>query len=257
MPTRLNYTSRKRLNLEKFGIRIRPEDGQAASFDVDLNLQDLRPDHDAARVFIEAYRQSTRMRFDWGTVANPTPPTTDARRLTEFEDWKRILFRIKVTNVIGNDPGRLVAWRNRIRAVGPEDSPEQDLLYFENADLDGRVWDLRFDDDRGPVVQIDHRAGDRHDVGGNPKFQATVYPEIMRRTLTKAFVIDEENGDDNEHWSWSWLQEFLKPHLKLPDPPPLDSEPTARLQWIDSAVQAFARRHGFSHQWNPDAEERG
>lgn len=254
MPTRLNYTSRKRLKLDKLGIRIRPDNGQAATFDAELNLEDLRPEHDAARVFIEAYRQSTRMRFDFGTVANPTPPAMDARRLIEFEDWKRVLFRIKVTKVTGDDHGRLVAWRNRIRPVGPEDAPERDLLYFENADLDGRVWDLRFDDDLGPVVLIDHRAGDRHDVGGDPKFRASVYPEVLRRTLTQAFILEQENGDDDDHWSRAWLQEFLKPQLKLPDPPPLEDS-AARRQWIDDAVHAFGRRHSFSRRWNPDAEE--
>lgn len=255
MPTRLNYTNRKRLGLDMIDIRIQPEDGRAATFDARLNLADLRPEHDAARVFVEAYRQSIRMRFDFGTVANLESPDIDGRRLTEFEDWKRVLFRIKVTRVTPGDHGRLAAWRNGIRPVGPEDAPERDLLYFENADLDGRVWDLRFDDDLGPVVLIDHRAGDRHDVGGDLKFQASAYPEILRRTLTQAFVLDQENGDDEEHWSWVWLQGFIKPRLKLSDPPPLEDQ-AARLEWIDQAVQTFARHHRFSGQWNPDAEER-
>lgn len=257
MPTRFNYTNRSRLGLDKFEIRVQPEDGRPAAFDARLNLGDLRPEHDAARVFLEAYRQSICMRFDFGTVANLTPPDIDTRRLTEFEDWKRVLFRIKVAKVTGEDRGRLVAWRNAIRPVGPDDAPERDLLYFENADLEGRVWDLRFDDDRGPVVLIDRGAGDRHDVGGDPKFQASVYPEILRRTLSQAFVFEKENGDDEEHWSWAWLQEFIKPQLKLPDPPSLDpDDPTARLAWIDDAVHVFARQHRLSRQWNPDAEER-
>lgn len=91
-----------------------------------------------------------------------------------------------------------------------------------------------------------------------PKFQAAALPEIMRRTLVQAFVIEEENGDDEEHWSFAWLQGFLKPQLKLPDPPPLDGDdPSMRLDWIEQAVRVFARRHDLSRQWNPEDEEQG
>lgn len=255
MPTRLNYTHRRKLTLEKMSIRIYPAENQPATFDINLNLDDLQGDHDDAHVFVEAYRQSTRMRFDWGTVGSMAPPPIEERRLTEFEEWKHIRFRIKITD-INHEVGKLIAWRNQIKPKGPEDEQDNDLIYFENADLDGRVWDLRFDDDLGPVVLIDKKAGNRHDVGGNPKFQAAVYPEVMRRTLIQAFITDEENGDDEQHWSHAWLQGFLKPQLKVQDPPPLDEgDPSGRREWIEEAVRIFAKRNDLNLLWNPEAKE--
>ncbi|MDN5864045.1 MAG: hypothetical protein L0I62_02355 [Gammaproteobacteria bacterium] len=257
MATRLNYTRRKRLALDKLNISVRPVENESATFDADLNLADLRPEYDDARVFVEAYRQSTRMRFDWGTVGNIVPPPTTDRRLTEFDDWRRVRFRLKITDMT-HEPGKLIAWRNQIRPKGPEDEHDNDLLFFENADLEGRVWNLRFEDDLGPVVQIDEKAGDRYDVGSDPKFQAAVFPEVMRRTLIQAFVVEEENGDDEQHWSFVWLQGFLKPQLKMSDPPPLEEGGlSGREEWIEEAVRLFAKRNDLNLLWNPEAGGQG
>lgn len=253
MPTRLNYTGRRKITLDHIDVHILPIENGPATFDLGLHLEDLRPRHDSAHVFIEAYRQSTRMRFDWGTVGILTPPPTTALCLTEFTDWRRVLFRIKVTDVT-EQPGKLIAWCDQIKPAGPDNEPKSDLLWFENADLDGPLWALRFDDVQGPVVQIANDAGDCHTVGGDPRFQAAVFPEIMRRVLTQAFITDRENGHDEEHWSHAWLDGFLKPQFKLPEPPALDDE-DGRREWIEQAVQTFAHRHRFGETWATTSKE--
>jgi len=250
MPTRLNYTGRRKLTGSEVQIRIFPEPSGPASFDVSLDLKNLGTEIGDARIFIEAYHQSLRMRYDFGTVALPLPPPPELRRLSEFEDWRHVLFRVKVTDARASTRGRLLAWRNKIRPQGPKDDPEADLVRFSNADLDGLLWVLEFDDD-GPVVKIDSRAGDRFDVGGDDKFISAIYPEVMRRSLVYAFVDQQENGDDEEHWSFNWLEGFLKPKLGIDNPPPLDEmDPHARVEWVDEAVRVFANRNKLSTLWS-------
>src|SRR4051812_26575624 len=96
---RMNFTSRKRLTRDAANVVIHPAPDPAApaTFDVDFDLTPLRPDANDARIFVEAYHQTTRMRFDYGTVAAPLAPPPARRRLVEFSDWRDVRFRIKVT----------------------------------------------------------------------------------------------------------------------------------------------------------------
>lgn len=250
MAIRLNYTSRKKLSEHEASVRIHPSDEGPATFEARLALDSLRPAGDDARVFIEAYHQSIRMRFDFGKVGDLTPPPLDQLKLTAFDDWELIRFRVKVTDV-SDSRGKILAWRNSFRPRGPKDRPDDDLVRFSSANLEGLVWDLDFDEE-GPIVQIDPRAGDRYTVGSDQKFSAAVYPEVLRRTLFRAFIVDEQDGSDEDHWSHRWLNEFLKPKLGIERVP--DGGPTAVMRWIDDVVTEFAGRHRFWKLWNPDGE---
>src|SRR5690606_7788440 len=128
MLKRLNYTKRKKLSLSEVVVRVFPSPARPAAFDVDLHLDALRTAAAGnARIVVEAYQQSTRMRFEWGTVDAPTPPPPDERRLTDFEDWKFVLCRVKITDTTDN-VGRIIAWCDRIRPRGPENQPSNDLV---------------------------------------------------------------------------------------------------------------------------------
>ena len=86
---RINFTQRQRIHRDDIGIVLRRDDHGAVFFDTSLDLSSygFAPD---ARLFIEAYRQTTMMRFDLGTVSVPTPPAD--RYLTDFEseaeEWR-------------------------------------------------------------------------------------------------------------------------------------------------------------------------
>jgi hypothetical protein len=252
MPIRLNYTKRKKLLASEVAITVLANGDGPASFDAELGLDALRVSSPEAKVFVEAYQgQSRRMRFSFGTVANMVIPEPGSRRLVDFDSWEQVLFRVKVT-----DPsGRLVAWRNKIRPRALGMSRDNDLVLFENADLGGRLWTIRFDDDLGPIVQIDRAAGDRYSIGEDGKFIATAYPEILRRTLFRAFVEEAEDGEDEDHWSHQWLHGFLVPALGLAEPPALSPDPRARHSWIENAVDVFARHNQLSDLWKRQSAE--
>ncbi|MEM7680417.1 MAG: hypothetical protein AAF288_00520 [Planctomycetota bacterium] len=252
---RINFTKRSRLTRDQANVAIHPDgDNRPATFEARLNLSKLREHAGEARVFVEAYHQTTRMRFDFGVVAALDTPPPSALRLTEFSDWQDVRFRVKVTDTT-HTPGRLVAWADRIKPKGPDDADEPDLVHFKDADLYGRLWDLEFHEDRGPVVLIEKSQG-AQDVGRNPAFQAAVYPEVLRRTLEHAFIHEQTPYPAAGHWSTTWVDGFLKPKLGLAAPPVTDgSEERAVRDWVQQAVERFARRHRFADLWADQRKE--
>src|SRR5687767_8442029 len=95
MIRRFNYTGRKRINRSDVKFTLQPADDVHFMFDATLNLakHELPPE---AVVWVEAYRQTRLMRFDFGTIARPQQPAN--RKLTEFDTSDAILFRVKVTS---------------------------------------------------------------------------------------------------------------------------------------------------------------
>jgi len=245
---RINFTSRRKLTREQANVLIHPaaDPTAPASFDVQLDLNGLRPRGDAARVFVEAYHQTTRMRFDFGTVAAPICPIPLERRLHEFEDWKFVRFRVKVTDVT-ETPGRIIAWANQIKPTGPDDQNQSDLLRFKDDDLYGRLWDLVYDEE-GPIVLIERTAGGAQKVGRDSHFIAAAYPEILRRALDNALLEEKAVHDDPEHWFKTWYDGFLKAKLGLPEPPAAGYDPARRV-WINKAVNAFATKFQVVSHW--------
>lgn len=246
---RINFTSRRRLTRDHANVVIHPapEPATPASFDVELDLTGLRPDADAARVFVEAYHQTTRMRFDFGTVAAPIKPPPSQRRLIEFPDWRDVRFRVKVTDVTDSH-GRILALGDRIKPTGPEDQDQSDLVRFRDADLFGLLWDIEFDEE-GPIVLVDRTAGGAQRIARNEHFIAAVYPEVLRRSLDRALVEDGVAHDDTEHWLSVWYEGYLKPKLCRPEPPPAEDH-AGRRTWISETVSEFARRFQIVQYWS-------
>lgn len=252
---RINFTQRSRLTREQANVAIHPDgDDRPATFEAKLDLSELRASAGDARVFVEAYHQTTRMRFDYGTVEATTAPPPDDLRLTEFADWKDVRFRVKVTDVTGS-PGKLVAWADRIKPQGPDDQDEPDLVLFKDADLLGLLWDLEFDDERGPVVRIEKKHG-AQEVGRDPVFQSAVFPEVMRRTLEYAFIEEKTPYPSPGHWSTQWVDGFIKPKLGLKAPPPFEDGAADIRLWINRAVETFARQHRIADLWGQAHEEK-
>ncbi len=241
---RLNFTNRSKLTREQANVLVHP--GNPATFEAVLNLSHLCESAGTARVFVEAYHRTTRMRFSFGTVARYVSPSPNELRLTEFPDWKDVSFRVKVTDV-SESPGKIIAWANKIRPKGPEDDQQNDLVRWKDTDLNGLLWDMEFDE-RGPVVLVERKVG-HASVGQDPRFIVVAYPEILRRSLTEALLIDKVSGDDPEHWFSAWSKGYLTSKLSL-SKMDIDSEDVEhRRVWIEQAVDAFGRQFKLADQW--------
>jgi hypothetical protein len=238
---RLNYTKRRKLNRDQARIRLSPpEEGQPRSFVAELDLPGDLPG--SARVFVEAYRTSpaARMRFAFGTVDALRHPQPEELRLSEFPDDLPPLFRVKVTDATDRR-GTLLADAQRIRPQMPDEQPDhrRGILYTTWRNNDGLVWELEFDDARGPVLYIDERADPLRELPSRTDFKALVYPEIMRRALTAAFD-DEHSFEDPESWQARWVS-FPRLSFGFTEPIPPDD----REAWIESAVRWCSRKARF------------
>ena len=69
---RINSTGRKKIVRGDARISVRPDPDGVLTFNAMINLADYDLPNDA-HVFVEAYRQTTFMRFRHGTVAAPAP----------------------------------------------------------------------------------------------------------------------------------------------------------------------------------------
>lgn len=241
---RLNFTNRSKLTREQANILIHP--GKPATFEALLNLSHLPDSAGTAKVFVEAYYRTTAMRFYFGTVAAINPPSQPDLRLTEFSDYKDVSFRVKVTDVV-ESPGRIIAWANDIDPKGPDDDKLNDLVRWKDDDLEGRLWDVEFDKD-GPVVLVERSVG-HATVAQDGRFIAVAYPEILRRSLAEALLVDKIPGDDPEHWFTKWSKGYLTQKLGLPPVPVDASDIQQRRDWIEQAVVAFGSQFKIVDQW--------
>lgn len=248
MIRRLNYTGRVKINRTDVRLATRIADG-TLSFDAALQLTDYELPAEAL-VFVEAYRQTTWMRFPFGTVAALQPPSD--RELREFDSPDGILFRVKVTQA--HDEHILLAAADRIPLALPadEEADSESLLEFVPAELGDEMWQVELDAE--PRLLVNKSAvPDCRQLALSPVFVALVYPAVLRQILA-SILIDHghRDTDDDADWRSKWLRfAILLPGVD-PELPEKDADEEA-LRWADDAVLSFARqlslREKFSAAW--------
>ncbi len=156
---RINSTGRRRIARSDVAVLVQPDAEGVLEFDATLDLAGYELPADAL-VFVEAYRQTTFMRFPHGTVAAPMCPAGVSRRLTEFASPERLLFRVKVTSS-GDRFGLLLAEADQIPVNEDEEQPEHrmPLLPPRPEDLGQEVWRVDFSGADGPYLLVNERVG--------------------------------------------------------------------------------------------------
>ena len=235
MKRTFNFTNRLRIEKSRIDITILEAVGSEApifSAQLDFEGLDLPPN---ARIVISSYRLSFVMRFDWGTVGNPTPPKD--RRLTETPVNPR--FRVMV--LAPDDSGRIYAMCDRITPSRGEAGARSLLWLDEVHDLGQEVWRLDIGD-ANPILHVNKAIGNiSTDARHSGMFRSLVIPEVLRNILRQALI--EEGADpDGEAGEWEDWMEFLQQFDvgPLPKPGPNDRrDPEETHRWIDQWVNAF------------------
>lgn len=231
---RINFTQRKRIQRDDIDIVLRRHDQCAVSFDTSLELSSYRFPPDA-RLFIEAYRQTTVMRFDFGTVSVPAPPAD--RYLGDFESEAEIMFRVRVT-AASERPGVLLGEADQLRPRNPDEEPDKriSLLPPVPADLGEEVW--RVDFEPAPILLVNRNLPDWKQTVRSETFRAFVYPAALREIVHRILFIESyTTTEDISDWRSKWL-------LFTTRIPGAGGVPRVRDEyedWIENAVAAFAR----------------
>ena len=242
---RVNSTGRCKIVREDVRFTLRSDSSGSLTFDAALNLADYDFPSDAL-VFVEAYRQTTFMRFPFGTVAAPRLPPGVTGRLTEFTTGERLLFRVKVTSA--NDrSGLLLAEADRISACNDEEQPDKRvaLLPTEPANLGQLLWKVDIDEGLGTTLQINKDVGDWEAFARSPLCRSLIFPAAMREVLWHVVAVRKtDHIDDQGDWGSRWLgfAQSLPGVAEMPERQD-DVDPKDWLPWIDSAVESFARQH--------------
>lgn len=238
---RLNFTGRKKIKRSDVAVTVRDSAHGRSTFSAEVSLDsyDLPPE---AKVFIEAHRQTSYMRFSFGTVAHTAPE--DELVLSEFDPPEAVLFRIKVTS--SDDPaGLLLAAADQIRPSSREQADDRRIPLLRVRTIPAlaqQVYRVDFSDDAGgPVLCINKHAGDHRAVLRDPLVQSLVLPAVLREVLNRVLHIDEVREIETDGgWASDWLT--FATHLSgvERDLPSFQDESEID-DWIDDVTGAFCR----------------
>lgn len=245
MIRRYNFTGRKKINLADAQVFI---DENPLRFQAALQLADYGLPADA-RVFVEAYRQTNWMRFEFGSVGS-LEALGDCR-LIEFDTREGILFRVRVTS--SSEPeGSLLAEADQISPNRRGETGEEardPLLPIKPEDLGDEIFRVDYGDGP-PILKVNNRFGDWRALVRHPAFVCFALPQALREILVRILWIEEYyETDDDSAWQARWLR-FAAVIPGSSEPPESKDERDRFDDWINEAVRAFGRMHGMKDRFN-------
>lgn len=245
MIRKLNYTDRVKIKREDVVIKLITNNDENW-FDADLSRLANYNLHPGSLVFLEAYRLTNWMRFDFGRVGKITPPKDSHLRL--FNTPMGIKFRVKVTSP--GDNHKLLAEADAIPllTLEQENYDNNPLLEVEpSKELGHEIYRVDFSEGK-PVLLINSVVGNYKLIGRSPAFLSLALPSVFREILTKILVIDKWTDDnDIEEWHCRWIR-FVK-LLPGTDEMPDIEDVEECLDWIQNTVSMFAKKQKLRMQF--------
>lgn len=252
MIKRINYTGRRRINKDDVSINVHQNGNAAATVSAQVSLVRYRFPA-TARIFVEAFRQTSLMRFEWGTVSEPIAPPDCA--LTDFQQTEGVRFRVKVVEeetIVGTNARRLLAVADRLSPHVLEETQSQaeSLLPLVSADIP-EVWRVDFPADGGePVLEVNRElVPNPSALGRSEHFVSLVLPTVLRIVLTHVLLVEQYDGcDEGEDWRALWLR-MARSCIGAGRVPEMSRSNSGQMtnqadieEWIETVVEMFARR---------------
>lgn len=242
---RFNYTGRRRLTADDVEIKLH-DSAEPLSFEItklSLRRHDLE---DSALIYVEAYRQTSWMRFPVGTVAQPH--YAGLKALSEFDSPYGILFRVKVTSA--SPSGLLLAERDHIIPQTTQGPRESLLPVRPDPSLEHEVFRVDFSD--SPVLLVNGKLTRWQEITTDPVFASLAYPNVLRTILTRILCVEKHTDMEDDDWQSQWLR-FARNHPNVGELPQSESQLELE-EWVDQAVDAFCKGlqlfSKFSQHWD-------
>ncbi len=240
MIKRVNSTGRRRIPQQS--VQIEVHDGDPRSFHAAIDLTGFTAPEDANLVMEATCAGSSRvLRFEWGTVSRPAPPTD---RLLQGLAGQHVLFTLKIVD--RRDPfRRLVAVAENIRPVkgGKRTATgRQGILPVElSGDLDEEPWRLEYRSADVFLLINERLPFLRDQLRADPLVSSLIYPQVVRQVLKQAIAVPADE-DSPDAWQSRWLRFGGQLH---PDGSvaPTDEDAGEQDEWIDAVVNSFCRQH--------------
>lgn len=239
MPVRhFNYTGRQRIHRDDVQVVVWNNDNHLyCNVSVDLSEYDLPKN---ASVSMEAYRQTSWMRFDCGKVKSNQELRNKV--LTEFDCPDGVKFRFRVTSS-GEPAALLLAEADAVKPLLRDEEEEERIPLLPvrpGEDLDEEVFRLNFD--ARPFLHVNPKIGDWRQVTRHPGFASLVYPSALRQVLDRIFYVEEHfHTSDIDDWRSQWLC-FACSLPGIQDLPEEDAEEFKIDDWIDEVIRAFCKQ---------------
>jgi len=247
----LNYTDRKRIPRGEIAIKV--DEAAPSHFSITLPA-DIVTDPQTQAVFVDitsaGSSEMLRQRIAWEDAGLSCGPYS-----LGGIPWKRAIFDVKVVDYGGDDPGRILRRCSRIRANGAgQDAKGQvqhDLIVPVIEPLGEQMWCLRLGDPITLVINSSLAMTDDQFVA-HPAFGALVFPEICRRALEWAVMVEgrvaSDLTDDSLDAASLWLRFAIDTSPADPPPPtpPGGWSPDARDEldgWIAGVVDRVCKKH--------------
>jgi hypothetical protein len=236
--TTLNYTGRKRIEREMISINVTRHNGQVVCFILNkLDVQGLALPPDA-KVRVEAYYRTELKAFEFGTVANITPPlSTD---LTDMAYRVNLKFRILVV-----DPSDKKVLAHADRIVPDEPAERKPILDVEFKDLGNQMWQVEYEGDEGRPVLCINKSIPEEIARRDAQFMVHVYFAVLKEILTYMVFVEEVTSVEEPavEWHTDWLQ--FSRNLGITPPEVLDHaeqgfDKDKALEWINEVVAKFS-----------------
>jgi hypothetical protein len=252
MKRTFNYTGRRKIERQDIFITLH-QNNSVWGFDADLHLANYRFPHNA-EIWLEAYRQNLWMQWPWGTVSAFRVPT--GRTLSEFDFPEGVLFRVRVVQPPGQEHHKLLGEADGIPFVkaGEADDRRRHLLVPVPDALDQQLWKLDLESDPPRLLVNKDAKPSWKEMARTPHFISLVYPEVLRRLITRILIEEEWTEDEEESgWQADWIK-FARNLGGLGSVPSPDLQ-ADRVAWIEEAVAVFARRQQLRSMWDLTCEE--
>ena len=237
---RINFTGRKRISRDHIDIRLLeagPDDTLKATLRLDLGGLGFPAN---AALAVEAYHRSTGMRFDCGTISDPSVP--ECLELSEIDPGVNVLFRVRVIDQ-ERESGMLLGSAEGIQPRSDEDGDGRRSIFpVLQLDLRQEVWKVDVDEQAGPSLILNNRIpGFKMRLLENPLLQGAILPNALRIVLQK--IAEDPIPDDDYGWKTDWLL-YCQEGLGVSDDPS-ELGPDERTEWVEDVLRSFCEKAGF------------